>query len=636
MQLPVIYYGSNEPYVTARILHAGSLVCLYQAGAIRQIRAGEAEILRMIYPAIRDQNWGTVPGTISAEQIEEQEDSFSIRYDCRYSESEIDYFSSVHINGTKDNLLTFSMKGEALSSFQQNRIGLNILHPIRECAGRMCKVSTHKGGEYIAEFPVDISPHQPMKDIRSLAWTVGNDIHAFLKLSGEVFEMEDQRNWTDASYKTYSTPLELPFPVFIEKGKTLDQEVRLKVEVQKIHIGNGDENRVILPEKKSLLAFPALGICKSSETGTLRKKDTELIRGVGFRHYRVDLHLYQQDWQEIFARDVEEAISMGLTLELGLFFSGEVTGPLKELINLVKKYACPVERFLVFTGEHLNDADLTETVIPALKNEFPGTRVGTGTNANFAELNRNRPDPGLPDFLTYSINPQVHAFDPLSLVENLAGQKDTVLAARVFPGKKPISVSPVTLKSRFHVDRRQPSLFCAGWTLGSFKYLAESGVASITYFETAGRGGIIHGDHPPLSPGEFMAVRGDIYPVYFLFRELLKFKDYNVWTTESSHPLRFSCLVLEDGTEQILILANHTASIQTIRLPEGMQIQIAWVLDENTITDLRGEGNTWQSPVDPSFVSLNPCAIAFLKLISYNNYDESGHIYLQAYGGRIE
>ena len=481
MQLPVIYYGSNDPHVPARILHAGSLVCLYQAGAIRQIKAGEDEILRMIYPAIRDQNWGTVPGTISGEQIEEHKDSFSIRYDCRYSEGDIDYISTVRITGTKDNLLTFSMQGEAFSSFLKNRLGLNILHPIRECAWRICKVTTHDGREYHAEFPVDISPHQPMKDIRSMAWTVGGDIHAFLELSGEVFEMEDQRNWTDASYKTYCTPLELPFPVIVEKGKTLYQEVSLKVEVQSIHIGNGNENRVILPERKTLLAFPALGIGKSSETGTLCKKDTGLIRGVGFRHYRVDLHLSQLGWQEIFTGGVEEAIAMGFALELGLFFSDEVSGQLKELINLVKKYACPVDRFLVFTGEHLNDADLTGTVIHALKNEFPGTSAGTGTNENFAELNRNRPDPDLPDFLTYSINPQVHAFDHLSLVENLAGQKDTVLTARLFPGKKPISVSPVTLKSRFHIDHRQPSLFCAGWTLGSIKYLAESGVASITY-----------------------------------------------------------------------------------------------------------------------------------------------------------
>lgn len=633
--MPVIYFGSKEPHHPPRILRAGSLVCLYQAGAIRRVMVGETEILRMIYPAIRDRDWGTVPGAISGEQIETHEDSFSIRYDCRYSEADIDYFTTVRINGTKDNLLTFSMKGEALSSFQKNRVGLNILHPIKECTGRLCKVTTPEGRQYSAEFPVDISPHQPMKDIRSLAWTPEGHIHASLELSGEVFEMEDQRNWTDASYKTYCTPLELPFPATIDKGETLDQEVHLKVEVQEIHPGPDDMNRVILPEKKNLTAFPALGICKSQETGSLSKNDLILIRNAGFQYYRVDLHLHRQGWREIIEAGAKEAISMGLDLELALFFSNELSVPLQELISLVKKLACSVDRILVFTWEHLNDADLSGVVIPALKTEFPGTVVGTGTNANFAELNRNRPNPpDLTDFLTYSINPQVHATDPLSLVENLEGQRDTVLTARSFPGGKPVCISPVTLKSHFNIvatsdqtadggqnslpanaDPRQPSLFCASWTLGSFKYLAESGADSITYYETAGQRGIIHGDHQPLSSREFMAERGDIYPVYFLFRELFKYKDYKIRVTESSHSHRFSCTLLEGNTQQILILANHTANIQQIQVPEGMEMQAAWLLDENTLSDLRDGNESWQSPIDPYLVSMNPFGIAFLKLI---------------------
>lgn len=30
------------------------------------------------------------------------------------------------------------------------------------------------------------------------------------EFEGDVFEMEDQRNWTDASYKTYCTPWGCP------------------------------------------------------------------------------------------------------------------------------------------------------------------------------------------------------------------------------------------------------------------------------------------------------------------------------------------------------------------------------------------------------------------------------------------
>ncbi len=46
--------------------------------------------------------------------------------------------------------------------------------------------------------------------------------------------MEDQRNWTDASYKTYSTPLALPFPVEIRAGETVEQTVTLWVTRRKV------------------------------------------------------------------------------------------------------------------------------------------------------------------------------------------------------------------------------------------------------------------------------------------------------------------------------------------------------------------------------------------------------------------
>mgnify|MGYP006195238293 CR=1 FL=1 len=43
--------------------------------------------------------------------------------------------------------------------------------------------------------------------------------------NGDVFEMEDQRNWTDASYKTYVRPLALPWPYTLEAGTELEQAV---------------------------------------------------------------------------------------------------------------------------------------------------------------------------------------------------------------------------------------------------------------------------------------------------------------------------------------------------------------------------------------------------------------------------
>ena len=47
------------------------------------------------------------------------------------------------------------------------------------------------------------------------------------KMIGDTFEMEDQRNWTDASYKTYVRPLALPHPYSLPAGETLRQSVEL-------------------------------------------------------------------------------------------------------------------------------------------------------------------------------------------------------------------------------------------------------------------------------------------------------------------------------------------------------------------------------------------------------------------------
>ncbi|RUV28039.1 hypothetical protein EOB49_36060, partial [Mesorhizobium sp. M7A.F.Ca.MR.148.00.0.0] len=42
-------------------------------------------------------------------------------------------------------------------------------------------------------------------------------------------EMEDQRNWSDASYKTYVRPLALPWPYVLPAGLPLRQTISLRI-----------------------------------------------------------------------------------------------------------------------------------------------------------------------------------------------------------------------------------------------------------------------------------------------------------------------------------------------------------------------------------------------------------------------
>ena len=67
-------------------------------------------------------------------------------------------------------------------------------------------------------------------------------------------------------------------------------------------------------------------------------------------------------------------------------------------------------------------------------------QLGAGSRANFAEFNRADLPLDLAELVNYPINPQVHAFDNLSLVETLQAQAVTASnAQRIAPGL-PLSV----------------------------------------------------------------------------------------------------------------------------------------------------------------------------------------------------
>lgn len=184
----------------------------------------------MIYFAVRDRNWNTIPGTIQAEKIFRAEDSFTIRYAFHVAAGEIQMHWEVAIEGLPDGTISYAVLGMALSTFPKNRLGICVLHPVEGVAGQPCRI-THPTGEHIeAHFPEYISPHQPFKSICSMQWTSVRKESFRLDFEGEMFETEDQRNWTDASFKTYGTPLELPFPVEIRSGTQVEQKVIFRVE----------------------------------------------------------------------------------------------------------------------------------------------------------------------------------------------------------------------------------------------------------------------------------------------------------------------------------------------------------------------------------------------------------------------
>jgi len=262
------YYGGKEhrpPEITQ--LKAGSLSCQYEAGYLRYLKVGNKELLRMIYPAVRDHNWGTIAPQISNEKIVNGGDHFRIYYDCLYQAGEISFQAQYCIVGSSNGEVSFEMNGTCLQSFRKNRIGFNVLHP-PEAAGAKVVVK-HTNGEEEGTFPIYISPHQPFTDIQSLRWLLG-DLWAKVEFEGDVFEMEDQQNWTDASFKTYSTPLAIPFPVKLSEGERISQSVKLSLMNIRFE-DDASENLIELSVGKERNNLPEIGVSQSSEVDPLIK-----------------------------------------------------------------------------------------------------------------------------------------------------------------------------------------------------------------------------------------------------------------------------------------------------------------------------------------------------------------------------
>lgn len=561
-------------------LKAGELDLVYENGSIRCIIFDDGEILRMIYSAVRDRNWGTIEPDILKEDIHVQDTSFEITLKVEYKADPIHFIADYRITGN-DNRIRFEMNGTAQSDFLKNRIGFCILHPIRECTGKTARVVHPDGNESEFIFPEQISALQPVKNVHSMNWEPASGQTANLTLTGDVFEMEDQRNWTDASYKTYCTPLEQPFPAMIKKGETVSQVVELSVEASN-NFQQKQRSEFVF-EWADLLPMPEIGTCISSRTQNLRVQEIDLLKALPLKHLRVEIKMSQADFREQMEKASHESQLLGWPLFLVLYLSENHLEEYYTFRSQCQELKLNVNYLLLVGENHLPHAAFDE-LATLMKIDFPQTLIGTGVNAYFAELNRSRPSVENADFVSFTICPQVHAFDNASLVENLEAQAYVIDSAKeLFPGK-PIFISPVSLKQRFNVvatsteseivpgqlpssvDPRQRSLFAAAWTLGSIKFIAQAGAQLITYYETVGWKGLIQGEQSPELHDLFPAEANEVFPVYEALKKLSGYS--KIARSVSSHPLTFDGLVLCSEEKMKFILFNFTADEIEIRLEQ--------------------------------------------------------------------
>jgi len=461
------------------VLQDGPLSASIRDGALGAVSFNGVEVLRALTYPVRNADWGTHLTVTLAEE------SGPGTYLRRFADTGGVFSGTFRVTlaqGRVEAEVSFTFGRSA----QVNRAGFTLLHPIRGVAGSALTLRHPDGQNSQTTFPARISPAQPARDIAGMAHSVGG-VEVEIGMEGDVFEMEDQRNWSDASFKTYCRPLSLPFPYPVAKGETIHQRVTLDLRAKGAVVApGGGAARVMARMPQVMLAH---------EAGLSDLSALDQFPGLPVL-FRLTPETPAHDLAALAGRagTALEIVFDDLPCLQALIARAQAAG-----LSPVRVAALP----RAYLQSHQPEGPWPTGAGPAdalgpLRAGFPGAAVGGGSLTNFTELNRCRPDPARVDFVTFGNTAIVHAADDLSVWQTLEAMPDILATANEMAAGKPlhlglfsigmrsnpygaaVAANPARLRLPMAMDDpRQDTGFAAAYALVVLARAAVAGVHSL-------------------------------------------------------------------------------------------------------------------------------------------------------------
>ncbi len=602
-------FGTEEPVPETPVLRAGPLECSLDAGNLRHIKVHGVEAIRAVSYIVRDRNWGTYNPAISDLKVEQDASGFRVSYKAVCQDAQQAFAYTARIEADASGNLTFAAEGEALSDFLTNRTGFVVLHPVEGVSGAPVTVERVDGSVEESRFPELIDPSCPFVDLRALTHEPLPGVRVVCRMEGDTFEMEDQRNWLDASYKTYVRPLALPWPYTIAKGEKLSQRVSLTLSgtpARSAATGGSDEV-VVTIESREVARMPAVGLAVPAEHARAALDLIEPLRALGPAHLVAEFDARKGHDAGLAQTYGELARALGADLVLEVILpcvdaEGRPTDDLDVLRRDLNHVKGQIERVAVrparvavspacdlkctLPGSVFPKAPAWAELVAAARAAFPGIPIGGGMFSYFTELNRKRPPAGLFDFVGHTICPLVHAGDDLSLTEGLEALPYIIKTTRSFAGDTPYWLFPSAIAMRQNPygaapaenphggrvamarqDPRERALIGAAWYAGVLAHAARGGLDAVTLGAVAGPSGVVAAD-------------GGTYPVHAVLKGHAALRGQPVHASRSSAP---------------------------------REVQVAAVGEDIWLVNLTGEPRRVRIEGRPSAVELDPYAVVGLE-----------------------
>lgn len=513
MSEAISLYGTDVPPVVSERITVGQVSFTLEEGALRHICVDGTEIIRGIAFLVRDRDWGTLVPQLSVVSRRSKAETFSLHlkagYETKSATLDVSLFVEVGPEG-----VVMRAEGMPTGAFETNRTGFTVLHPA-ELAGCPVSIAHSDGAVEASAFPTLIDPWQPFMDITSMTHRA-EGLAVRCAFEGDTFETEDQRQWGDASYKTYVRPLALPWPYVLQDGALFSQSVSVDWE-------SAETTRPALvdAEMPHEAVFPDTAILLNAQDAVRLLEHPDDITVVSPQRLLCHLDTTTNGGAgQIAAFARLQAAMPDLVYDLELVCGFDQT-PGEELAQLraameaagfrpASVLVCPsVDRQSTPPGSDWPACPPLEDIHRASAQVFGDIARGGGMVTFFPELNRKRPPVEMLDFVSHSLCPIVHAADDLSVMETLHTIPHITRTARAIIGDKDYRIGPSTIAMRHNPygqrtipnpdlgrvcmaddDPRHGAAFGGAFVIGMACALASSGVAVWTPSELYGPRGL--------------------------------------------------------------------------------------------------------------------------------------------------
>jgi hypothetical protein len=594
----VFLAGAEQQEPAPRQLAAGPLTALLDRGQLRKVSWRGVEIIRALSFLIRAPGWGTPDPEISNLRVETEEGRFRVVYDALYQNQGQRLAATLSFAGLAEGRLDAEATLRPETDFTANRSGFVVLHPLEGFAGTTVRVE-HASGETVdQQIPLAISPGQPVFDIRALTHRPAENLAVETRFSGDVFEMEDHRNWSDASFKTYSRPIGLPYPYQLAAGQQIRQTVSMVVREEGPAEAKPPESAEaigVLVGGPSGQVLPALLVGLDAKTAAAGVARAARLAGLGPFAFLYRHDPAKGDGEAAIAAlgALTRATARPFSAELILVGEDDADGEIARFASLLEREglrpqsvaAFPASDQLSFQpGEARPKAPSETAIAAALRRAFPGVAAVGGTPAFFTELNRKRPPAGLFDVIAHATTPTVHAADDRSVIETLESLPHILRSGKILAAGAAYRIGPIGIGARLNpygpgptpnptqvrvgladADPRQRGLLGAAWHLGYAARIAPFGVSALALGAPVGPFGFLSTPQPyPRAYWDGLPA-GAAYPLFHVAADLAEAAGRSQLEATAAGE-RVAALAFTGAAGRVVLLANLSPAPVAVRL----------------------------------------------------------------------